>query len=787
MGPVATLVLAFMVLSLITKFTWEKIEFFLKSNIKYRIMDSLAAYIYYGDDIGVEASLKLDSPSSDIYQRRLVGQQYLASKLEATKPKDGVECHGKTLAASLVDCRFALAKVRNGSPHNDVNGTFNGSASAHDEGAAGILTVVTEDGVARPYVGNDAVHTLGVESFYAPIQKEVNRQMSLDDKENKESMMRYCPIAMNSALEKNVGLIKRLTGMDKVRYALSGSEAVDAALKDIKASCKNKPLIVRFTSAYHGHVSGVSFLACDNHVFLPECAQDSIDFIERYHYRIAAVIVNPMQHFTGVNKPSPPGEKVTHSSRIRSSVPRDEYARWLHSLQYKCNYCTKYLSKVALVMDDIYFAFRTPDLLSSQYFLHPDTQAPLKPDVMILGKALAAGYPLSAVVGREGFLNSYDKKFLLQVNKTVGTLAAWHGGIIASNVFLEALEGRGGSDGQPLLKIGAKEQFSNLVRKCDAFSQSLNARFANEGLPVRIRNFSNTFSFDFLNKSLYNSRYPQYLLAEGIFLGNYSTGKFNLNADVTMSDWKCLEEKFVSAASKMQRDGYFEPMKSAAKTKLYLSLMTKFARNYAWIYYNQIMNDKHIDIEVSHNHPVNKFGHFWSSVGMIVFAYPLLFWYCDPLKGCLCFFLTHVVRQSGHFFYEHQDKNIEKLKFGHKDASKKEAVVFLSLATLVYKYRETLYDFVIQYIDPSFLELTLEQYVLAIALFTVVPHFVEICYQYGWLRGVSWALKILTDPFTDLLDFYTHVVIHPKWFLDLKEQRATYQLDITTKKVVKVA
>lgn len=237
MGPVATLVLAFMVLSLITKFTWEKIEFFLKSNIKYRIMDSLAAYIYYGDDIGVEASLKLDSPSSDIYQRRLVGQQYLASKLEATKPKDGVECHGKTLAASLVDCRFALAKVcmplmrelefsnagrnfiaevRNGSPHNDVNGTFNGSASAHDEGAAGILTVVTEDGVARPYVGNDAVHTLGVESFYAPIQKEVNRQMSLDDKENKESMMRYCPIAMNSALEKNVGLIKRLTGMDKV-------------------------------------------------------------------------------------------------------------------------------------------------------------------------------------------------------------------------------------------------------------------------------------------------------------------------------------------------------------------------------------------------------------------------------------------------------------------------------------------------------------------------------------------------------------------------------------------
>jgi len=71
-------------------------------------------------------------------------------------------------------------------------------------------------------------------------------------------------------------------------------------------------------------------------------------------------------------------------------------------------------------------------------------------------------------------------------------------------------------------------------------------------------------------------------------------------------------------------------------------------------------------------------------------------------------------------------------------------------------------------------------------MFTVIPHFVEIVYQYGVLRGLSWALKILTDPFTDLLDFYPHIVIHPKYFLDLKDQRATYRLDIETKKVTKL-
>lgn len=463
-------------------------------------------------------------------------------------------------------------------------------------------------------------------------------------------------------------------------------------------------------------------------------------------------------------------------------------------------------------MDDIYFAFRTPELLSSKYFTHPDTKAPLKPDVIILGKALAAGYPLSVVAGRQGYLNSYDKKFLLKLNKTVGTFAAWNGGIVASNVFLEALEGGGSADGKPLLKQSAKDQLATLVAKCDTFTQSLNAEFARADVPVRIRNFSNTFSIDFLNKSLYNSRYPQYLLAEGLFLGNYSTGKFNLSADVTNADLKQLEAKFVAAATKMQRDGYFEPMSSFSKRSFMFKLVARFFKNYAKLYYDQIMSDKHIDIEVSHNHPVNKFGHFWSSVGMILFAYPLMFWQGQPLSGGAWFFFTHAVRQTGHFFYEHQvgdtvvllclltcsvlvllrmaliiqDRDIEKLKFGHKDRSKKEAVVFLILAALGYNKRAELWAYATQYIDPTFLELSLEQYVSVIALFTVVPHLVEITYQYGWLRGLSWALKILTDPFTDLLDFYTHAVIHPKWFLDFKEQTAIYRLDIKTKRIEKI-
>jgi hypothetical protein len=548
---------------------------------------------------------------------------------------------------------------------------------------------------------------------------------------------------------------------------------MDAAFKDVRASTRGiGDYIVRFSSAYHGHVSGVDFLNAKKVIYMKECTQQALDFIEKYHFRISGVVVNPMQHFTGVNKASPPGEKLTIGARQRQAVDREEYSRWLHSLQEKCRYCTKYLTKVAFIVDDIYFAFRTPELFSKNYFTYQGKA--LEPDVMVLGKGVAAGYPLSMVLGRRGYLNTYDKKFLLQINKTVGTLSAWHGGLVASNVFLEAV-----SNGSFIQK-SAKDQLTDMVQRFDAFSVKLNGLYEKENLPVRIRNFSNTFSINYLVGSLYNSRYPQYLMAEGVFLGNYSTGKLNLNADTTERDLDKLAQKFVEAGKNMKSDGYFEPQKN--KMSMLVGLLARFTVNYLKLFYDQIMLDKKIDIDVSHNHPVNKFGHFWSSVFMILVAYPLIYMRY-PIEGCLWFFATHVVRQSGHFFYEHQDRDIEKLKFGHKDASKKESVAFLAAAAVVYHYRSEVWAKISEYVT---IELQLDQYVSIVALFTIVPHAVQITYEYGFIRGFSWLLKILTDPLTDIVDFWQYAVIHPKWFFDLKDHKAVYKLDIYTKKVVKL-
>jgi hypothetical protein len=224
MEPTTLLIWAFIALSLAIKFAWEKIELFLHSNFKYRVIDSLSFYVYYGDDNGIDASLKLDSPSPHILKRRMEGQNYLESKLAAVDATKASTFRGPKCASSLVDCRFALAKVCMpllrelefpNAGRNFVSEVCNNESD-------GMLMVTTEDGVSRPFVGNDAVHTFGVKTFYAPVQTEINRRMALDGNDNKDSMLRFCPISMNSELDKNVSLVKKLTGMDKVRYSLSG-------------------------------------------------------------------------------------------------------------------------------------------------------------------------------------------------------------------------------------------------------------------------------------------------------------------------------------------------------------------------------------------------------------------------------------------------------------------------------------------------------------------------------------------------------------------------------------
>jgi len=120
--------------------------------------------------------------------------------------------------------RNFLTELRNRKQSNDDGAARNFLADLsplksrkqpNDDGAKGMFEVDSEQMSNLMFVGNDAVHTLGIEAFHAPIQEEVNKRMSLVSGE-KSSLLRFAPLSLNPELEKNADMILGLTGMDQV-------------------------------------------------------------------------------------------------------------------------------------------------------------------------------------------------------------------------------------------------------------------------------------------------------------------------------------------------------------------------------------------------------------------------------------------------------------------------------------------------------------------------------------------------------------------------------------------
>lgn len=691
----------------------KKDKIFLINNLRDKI---------YMSNLDIKTTLSLDNPSENIYKKRYDGHYNLIKKINK---KDSID------TSRIADCRFKKYKIL--FPILKALEVDNPNIIIKNKGSR----VLTNSNTHYLKLGADSISFFN-SNFYDNIKDSA-------EKIYKESNIKTLPFIINPYIVKHTELIKELTSLDQVRYCTSGSEAVNGVFNDVRLNT-GKKLIVRFKKAYHGWIDGVSFTG-SNIITLEEMSQKSLDFIEENHYNIAGVIINPMQYFTGINILSRPGEKLTNGKTKDIRVTKEDYANWLYRLKSKCNYCSNYLTPIAFIIDDIYFGFRTKELFSYKYFNIKDD---LTPDILILGKGVSGGtVPLSIIAGNDKFINSYDKNYLLKVNKTVGTWSAYTYGVISSYVFLkEHLNGN------------LNDKYQRVHNKFDNFTKELNMKLNNEfnnDSPISIKNFSNVFMINYRKNSLYNSKYIQYLMAQNIFVSVQTTGKFNLSDDYSSDDLELLGNIMVSACKQMKADGYFEEY----NVKLfYLRLSIVLIKNFISISYKRIMTDKRIDIEVSHNHPFNKFSHFWSSVFQIFPGYYYL--YTKQIKKAfVTFLLSHIWRQSGHFFYERTDRDLEKKKFGHKDMSKKYTVVFIICLLAFYTInRFNKFKNIIKLNDESILKF--------IMYFTIIPHFCEIVNKYGILRGLEWYIKIVTDPFTDLIDFYKYMIIPLKEFSDFK-------------------
>lgn len=270
-------------------------------------------------------------------------------------------------------------------------------------------------------------------------------------------LLGFCPDSVNKAVIKQLAkgshfsaptpdlckLTKRLTQMipcaEKVSYQNSGTEATMHAFRLARAYTGKKK-IIKFEGQYHGwsdeekvsidakevselglredptklfHSKGQRYETADDIIILPWNDLDNLErVIKNCFTEIAAVITEPVMFDSG------------------PILPKSGYLAGMRELTSKYD--------IVLIFDEVITGFRIALGGAQQYYN-------ITPDLAVFAKAIAAGYPFAAIVGKKEIMESGVQ--------ASGTFNGNPIGVAASLATLEALE-----------KEGIYEQFDRLGR-----------------------------------------------------------------------------------------------------------------------------------------------------------------------------------------------------------------------------------------------------------------------------------------------------------------------------------
>lgn len=289
--------------------------------------------------------------------------------------------------------------------------------------------------------------------------------------------------AVQSTLE--VEVAEKIVGLtacaEKVRFVLSGTEAVQLAIRLARAYTK-RPYFIRFEGHYHGWLDNVlGGMVNDRAVdkpFAVESDQDPVategrapgaleesfkipwndieileKVLERYGHEVAMIHMEPILCNGGCCPPRP-----GYLERVREL-------------------CTRY--GIVLSFDEVITGFRV-SLHSAQGLLG------VTPDLATFGKAVAGGVPMGAVAGKKEILDLLLQKRVIGA----GTFNGYPYGMAAARVTLSLLEK---DDGAHYKKIDALQ--GRLMSGLKEIAKRL-------GIPVLIQGPKGVFFFQFIDREI---------------------------------------------------------------------------------------------------------------------------------------------------------------------------------------------------------------------------------------------------------------------------------------------
>ncbi|QKJ32642.1 aspartate aminotransferase family protein [Mucilaginibacter mali] len=215
-----------------------------------------------------------------------------------------------------------------------------------------------------------------------------------------------------------------------MRFCLDGSEAVHTAFRVARAKT-GKQKFLRFEGHYHGWLdnvcwgistpsaealgsreepevfpwtAGLAQNTRDEFIVIPwNDAELLRETVKKNHHELAAIITEPVMCNNGC------------------IMPKDGFLQAIRAL------CTEY--NMAFILDEVITGFRLSLGGAQQYF-------GIKPDMAIFAKAIASGYPISAIVGTREWMGLIESAKVIHA----GTMNSSNATVAAALATIEVLE-----------------------------------------------------------------------------------------------------------------------------------------------------------------------------------------------------------------------------------------------------------------------------------------------------------------------------------------------------------
>lgn len=247
----------------------------------------------------------------------------------------------------------------------------------------------------------------------------------------------------------------------KVIFGFSGSDSIDSAIK-VSRAYTQRTKIISFTGAYHGSTYGaISVSAIDLNMrrkigpFLPEIFHFSFPNIKDKKENESEVEFSNRK-FTEFKEPFnmyiPPEEVAAiFIEPIAGDLGLIPYPKTF--LKLIRDFCTEH--GILFVVDEIQQGFgRTGKWFSIEHF-------DIVPDLVVMGKAMASGFPMSAVIGRADMIDAIampGQLFTLQGNAVCASSALETIKIIKNENLLDRANALGSYIKERFKKISEKSK-----------------------------------------------------------------------------------------------------------------------------------------------------------------------------------------------------------------------------------------------------------------------------------------------------------------------------------------